>query len=141
MIREPVDEPVEAGLVHDVDPLVEQLRGLGQHLGHGARLQLAQLDHNRPEGDLQTQRVRQPEYLAEHDLDDDVLEGDLVLERVAEELGRALLPLLVVGEQDVSELLLYQPPLNAVLPGQDRALGTISVVKHSTKSQKLVVIE
>ena len=41
-----------------------------------------------------------------------------------------VLALLVVGHQDVRQLLLDQPPLNAVLPGQDGALGTVGVVEH-----------
>ena len=123
VVAEPADEPVEAGHVHDGDPLVEQLGGLGQDLGHGGGLQLAQLDQDRPVGQLQAEGVGQPEDLAEHDLDYDVLEGDLVLEGVGEQLGGHLLPLLEAGHEDVVELLLDEPPLDTVLARQDGALG------------------
>ena len=130
MVGEPVDKPVEAGRVHDSDPLVEELRGLSQDLRHRAGLELAELYHDGAVGDLQVLRVGQPEDLAEHDLHYDVLQGDLVLQGVGEELGGALLPLSVVGHQDVSELLLYEPPLDAVLARQDWPLGTVGVVEH-----------
>ena len=130
VVGEPVDEPVEARHVHDADPLVQELGGLGQHLGHGAGLQLAQLDHDGAVGDLEVLRVWQPEDLTEHDLHDDVLQWDLVLERVGQQLGGALLPLPVVGRHDVGELLLDEPPLYTVLAGQDGTLRAVGVVEH-----------
>ena len=81
-------QPVETGYVHRVDSLVEELGGLSQDLRHRARLQLAQLDQDRPVGDLQTGWVGQVKQLAEHDLDDHVLERNLRLEGITQKLGR-----------------------------------------------------
>ena len=44
--RKKYDSPVEAGDAHGVQPLVEELRGLGQDLRHGRGLQLAQLNQD-----------------------------------------------------------------------------------------------
>ncbi len=52
MIGEPVDKAIETCLVHRINSLIEQLRGLGQHLRHGAGLQLAQLDQYGTVGNL-----------------------------------------------------------------------------------------
>ena len=130
MIGEPVDKPVKTSLVHCINPLVEELRGLGQDLGHSAGLQFAQLYQNGAVGNLQAERVGQTEYLAKHHLHNDVLQGDFVLERIAEQLGGALFPLLEVGHEDVAQLFLDEPALDAVLARKDGTLGTIGVVEH-----------
>ena len=103
----------------------------GQHLWHGGWLQLAELNQDAAVGNLQTERVGQSEDLTKHNLDDDVLQRDLVLQRVGEQLGGDLLPLLEAGHQDVIELLLDEPALNAVLAWEDGALGAIGVVEHA----------
>ena len=73
----------------------------------------------------------QSKYLSKHHLHDDVLQGDLVLQGVGEQLRSHLLPLLEARHEDVVELLLDQPALDAVLAREDGALGAVGVVEHA----------
>ena len=53
---------------------------------------------------------------------------------IGEQLRSHLLPLLEARHEDVVELLLDQPALDAVLAREDGALGAVGVVEHAEHS-------